>query len=430
MSQVEQYLVLGGVELVNGCRTGRYFLSPNELPFRPRLHRYAVPSVRDGDSLKPCCCEDLIGGDSGIYGTGPDDVSNPAPWYDINLPASSEFFGFILTAFQSPMPLTRTNSSDFSKGRAQATKRTFSFRLRGIAGSIEGSNYGMFWLSQALRGLGNCTTTCEDSSLTFYRSCDLDNARTVYGVGLVSLSVVEGGAPALCDGFLADVVLEADVPWLYGRAFTCITDGTWEPPEIGVCSEVWRACPPVVDLCALPIECRPTMPPPPAPPEVSTCWCEPEDVTLQCCSVPAYSDWVESVLTFELYAGTNEMRNARINLFENPNNYPCPDAGGLTVEEQEFWDSALPYTTLEVIYLPPDSILIVDGRDKTIKLMCGGAVINGAPYVSGPSGSLWSHPVISACTGAMCACVALDGEHYSTDANLTIVVTERELSPA
>lgn len=425
---IPQWLEVNCTELVNLCRLQAYSMSTLSHPLRPKVSPYAFPVILGADGAGPCCC--ALTTTNHDFGNDPSFITNPAPWYDPLVDASAEFFGVFLDEFTATTPLTRVGATQWSKGRLSVPKRAFALRLRGFSSTLRGSNYGMAWALQVLRGVGDCgiANSCSGGYLSFFRTCDEDAQRTAYNIGVVSFQQdkTSPDVPFMCDGWVVDVVIEADVPWLFGSETLCTTSQTFTPGDPSVCSDVFRLCTPPTAICAIPTDCQPTAFPPPAPLESPLCWCEPEDVVTHCCSTPEMPQWAEGVIVFEIYAGSAAIRNARINVYPNTLGYPCPDDPLLTPQESQFWANSQPVATMEIVYIPANGTLQVDGRTHQVVLRCNNADLPGDPFVFGPSGSIWTDPVVT-CAGRLCACLSLDVDHLSPDATLSITVVEREL---
>jgi hypothetical protein len=93
MIEMLPYLSVGGVEVVNNCRTNAYIANVGAPPVGVAQAAWHPGRLwRPAEGPCDCCC-DLHEDDT--Y-TWPSDPLNPAPWFDPVIPASAEAFGFLV----------------------------------------------------------------------------------------------------------------------------------------------------------------------------------------------------------------------------------------------------------------------------------------------------------------------------------------------
>lgn len=409
-TQLQRYLTLDGVELINGWRT----------------RQYAELGLINGWTLAPCEDTTLL---NGIDETGPfnNPVTDPAPWYDANDSDSAHFFGIEVRSFTSEVPLERVNGTSRRVGRLQTKVRRFTLEVDLIADNCCGTDYGKRWLLALFQA--GCGAGC--ATLTgVLRTCDKDGAagiRDVYGIGLVSFEDITPDTMGCCDGMRATVVFDAENPYLYGSSIGALAATAWDfdgATEDTNCVR-WDDCPePLATACADPN--GPTIAPPPlpslagplAPGGSNAPWCNPTFEITQCVGLPTLPTFGEAVYRFTVFAGAAEMRNARIRVFPGSCDGDGPIALGVT-----------PIEELRISYVPAGATLVVDGSTRTVSLYCPDIDqwINADSLTYGAYNTFWQHPVIGCGIGPLCACMTVDAEHTSDEATFTVEVIPRYL---
>lgn len=143
-------------EIFNNCRVLAYITNA----WNP-----TVPDVWRKADLKGCsnnCCSTF---DEKNY-TFPGDLNNnPAPWYDPNVPASGEVFGFLvdLDGFDLE-PADGARLSGFLGGGHQQATITGSV----IASTERGNNYFVRWMKQQLN---SCCRSCAGLAAEMFETC-------------------------------------------------------------------------------------------------------------------------------------------------------------------------------------------------------------------------------------------------------------------
>lgn len=155
MSIYEGYLSFGGNEIVNNTRTRRIAESAQPCP----MH-WLKGDVCD---VIPFATFDPAGYTWADIGA--------APWYDLDVPASINFFGFFATAITEALDSTRTVSrtEGITDGGilGRTRKATKTMRVKGllIGRGREAIEYGQTWLSSAVDP-GTCGQHGSDCGLT------------------------------------------------------------------------------------------------------------------------------------------------------------------------------------------------------------------------------------------------------------------------
>jgi hypothetical protein len=439
MTALLPYLCLGGIEIANPCRLMAYVRRQSA----PRPHgSWAV-----GDYCPECCCADY---DDGPY-TYPADTTvgvNQPPWMDSAVPESGEFFGVLIRTFTMETPLQRIGATDQTLGRLITRKRTLTFEADLVSSTERGAAYGYQWLVQALVDASQCGVDgCADKAIV-YVSCDTvtgKGARRLFGVGLVSITdttPTDGSFPPNA-GRRVRVELEAEIPWLYSiDDISCVVATQWDLNPIlsnADCAAVWdswltRICQApgtqaqIVTACGLPPDCAPAQAPIVPPTPLSSCFCEPIYSAVQCCSTPDIPDWSQAVLTFVVESGQAALRNARVVVYENPTNQPCPSEVDPGDPIFSYWGEQVPIANLEIAYIPAQSTLTIDGKIGTITLDCSGQCFDADSFVTGANSTVWIDPVVECVSGSLCACMYVDAANTNPEAKLSIYVTERTMA--
>lgn len=171
----EPYLVVNGIELVNGTRTERYISTSN------------VP----GFSTAPNCgCAEL--------GTFTSISADPAPWYVATDAASTEFLGLhdLQVSWSSPNTRNVLDASYASAlGRARLRGRSAAITATLFASSARGMAFGKRWVAEVLQS----ATACDDNDLfdvCFLPACPSPSLtiaqRAAYFRNLVRAGVTDG----------------------------------------------------------------------------------------------------------------------------------------------------------------------------------------------------------------------------------------------
>lgn len=416
MVQLQRYLELDGVEVINGRRLSAYLdagLAPAwDNPSCPPDLNYLFDAVPGGSFVDP--------------------ASDPAPWVDGRENSAEEFLGIAVRSFTCDLgPIERVNSSPRRIGRLQTKTRRFTLVADLIATSCCGTDYGRRWLLARFGvGCGNACTTQQSLVAVCGSSGDptLGPYRTSFRVGLVSYEDISEEADLeCCYGARMRLVFDAEDPWFYGAALpvydatewgasldsgSCVTFTTCPTPDPAPCAGL------VVSTIAPPP--LPSVSGPLAPGGTNVPWCEPLFQAHQCGTVDlapfGVSTFSQAALRFTIEAGSEDLLNARIRVYEGD----CTDD---PVESME-----TPITELDITFVPAGGVLVVDGAAHEIRLSCpdlGGAWINADHLVYGPTGAFWRHPTVGCDAPVLCVCASVDSEHTAVDATFAVEAIPR-----
>ncbi|GGT74517.1 hypothetical protein GCM10010207_84900 [Streptomyces atratus] len=215
------FMNLGGVEIFNSAR----------------LEAYLASVGHPLDSVGACGCPTFTAEHVGDepYTTPWEDE---APWWDEDVPESSDFAGLLVLDVEGmdDHPVTRSVTGAVTGGAALGAPRVQP-RTITVTGVLLGATccgvaYGLRWLSQALSGCGD---GCGGDCLTVYNCCppeteDIDefvkrNRRTLRRVALVDGPRViarngngctgSGMCQSGADVLTVEFVLTAGTPWLW-----------------------------------------------------------------------------------------------------------------------------------------------------------------------------------------------------------------------
>lgn len=418
MVQLQRYLELDGVEVINGKRIAAYLdsnLAPAwENPPCPPEFSYLLSAVPDGDYVDP--------------------VSDPAPWIDGHDNAAEHFFGIAVRSFTADLgPFERVNSSPRRLGRVQMKTRRFTLVGDIIADDCCGTDFGRRWLLARFGiGCGNACTTQQSLVAVCQEGYVFGPFRTSYRVGVVSFEdLSEEAGLECCFGMRFRLVFDAEDPWFYGPSIELLTASNWPPatsedvecatfvacptPDDAPCSPSITVSPPALPIVSGPL----------APGGTNVPWCEPLFQAHQCVFVDlapyGLSDFGQAALRFTIEAGASDMENARIRIYETSN-----DSEG-DCEGAQPDDLGTPFSELDVTFIPAGGTLVVDGAAHTILLYCPelGEWINAEHLVYGPTGAFYRHPVVGCETPFFCVCASVDGEHTAEDATFTVEAIPR-----
>lgn len=425
MVQLQRYLELDGVEVINGKRLSAYLqgnLAPAwEDPPCPVEQRYLLSSVPDGSYSDP--------------------VTDPAPWVDGRESSAEHFFGIAVRSFTCDLgPIERVNSSPRRLGRLQTRTRRFTLIADLIADDCCGTDYGRRWLLARFGvGCGNACTTqqslvavCGDGGDSGEDAPTLGPWRTSYRVGLVSFEdLSEEAGLECCFGMRARIVFDAEDPWFYGQALPVYDALEWGASlDSGECV-TFTACPePDPAPClgtVVPSIAPPPLPSvagPSAPGGTNVPWCEPLFQAHQCGVVDlapwGVSTFSQAALRFTITAGSADMLNARIRVYALDSPEDACDSPA---------DFGTALSELDITFVPAGGTLVVDGAAHTIQLYCPDTAswINAEHLVYGPTGAFWRHPLVGCEQQYLCVCASVDSEATAVDATFQVEAIPRFL---
>lgn len=396
-------------------------------------------------------------------------IADPAPWYDPNDPASTEFLGAMILQADGMMDSTISAEvvDAFNDGsivsRSHLKGRAPVLELLVLSTSCRGADFGIEWLRRVFEtdtcGCGpDPCGSCRGKTLQLRLSCSSD---TPCDSGLrtyVNVSVVDGIAvqkddsldDCCCVAQRVTISLQSESPYSYSceeiicstpadeGAFTHCYD--WGVDCLECCDK------PACDRCLYDPLCacftEDTLPT--SPITASTCWCEPVQKVIQCCCINDISvSGFDNALKIELFSGLdttndvfgdifteNGLRNVRVSIFDNPELLAC------ITDQQSYddWCAARedPRFQYEITYIPSNSTLVLDGVSGKLTLECGG-ICRSYPYeISNAEGSLF--PLVTNCDPMM-VCVEWDtmNTQFRTGpgtalSSLTVTSFQRRLS--
>lgn len=242
--QVQGFLCVDGVELVNHMRTLSYLRAGLGGP-EWDVRADGQVSATDPSGLD-CYCP-VIADDEYV-----DPATDEAPWYVAAVPASGEFLGVLLNSVEDRQPTTR-GVTRLAAGGARVTpwvptERSAAFEATLVASTQRGMEWGRRWVSDLLHG-GMCGG-CEGSEHRILPSCpdDADDESAFRSYTQVALIdpptfTAEDDQPE-CYLMSARWQIAAGTPWLTG--LPAAVDGhpvTLSPDEtisVLVTAEEWN----------------------------------------------------------------------------------------------------------------------------------------------------------------------------------------------
>jgi hypothetical protein len=241
-----------------------------------------------------------------------------------------------------------------------------------------------------------------------------------------------------------------EIEWMHdeGIAFGFLNSATWQP--IGWSYEQDEAFPPVncnifietvnggvqdtspiKELIEVPYDefvpdCGPfPSPPPPVAVLDATCYCEPWEQMRKCCTFKNPADWNDATSFIDIWTGSEEMRNLKIQAYLNPfgEKVPCP-----CDPQDEFWECRDPCSTILVPQLPARSRLIIDSRLRVAQLvLSSGRVVNALRYIFSADGKPFEWFDIGHCS-TFCVIVQADCRQTAEDAEVSVGAVGRFVS--
>jgi hypothetical protein len=165
--------------------------------------------------------------------------------------------------------------------------------------------------------------------------------------------------------------------------------------------------------------------PPPQTIFSSDCFCEPWESARECCTFTNPADWNEATTLVEVYTGSEEMRNFKIEAYRNPfgEKVPCP-----CDPEDDFWECREPCATILVPQLPARSKLTIDSRQRIAQLeLESGRVVNALRYIYSGDGKPFAWFDIGQCS-TFCIIAQADCRQTAADATVSIGAVGRFVS--
>lgn len=361
-----------------------------------------------------------------------DPVTDDAPWYDPQIPQSAGVLGVMGLAVagfdrgtteRAPVQLVGDGAA---LGVLRRTHREIGYTVLMIAISDCALSYGLEWLSAALLG-GACDGgACAGDQLCMFSCCPTGSdteLRHVYDVGLLDSPQVTQ-TQRLSNGIILATItfaLAAGNPFVFREPLAAST--SWVDLGGGVVADLDPDA--VYDLCQPPPPCLddPTCPPPPLPPlppmPISPCYPTGVDTfkgSVISLGVLDQPQWLETVPVVEVQTGASEMRRLVIRGWANPQGIPCAD---VTDPCSACWHITIPY-------LPPGSVLTVDGRTQRAVVECPSEIgtSTAAPTLYGPEGSSFEWPSFT-CPSGFCVEVLSLESSTAPDARARVQLVPR-----
>jgi hypothetical protein len=381
-------MCLGCVPIVDNERTNAYV-------------RWAVDEGRMGAEC--CTSTDMTWcNDDSPANAFTNPVDDLACWYDPDVPESADFLGLFIN------DLTGLEDDPYSRGQSDISGigtvfnrpvrpgKTLTFDVVLLATSCCGMEYGRNWLAGVLKGSGcvhglsKFDDLCGTTELRIRVCCPLPGASDSGVRNFPYSSLTQGLTRA--DGDRKDKCCCS-----YQRYSFVITTGT--PDGFG---DIVQVCTTEVDptpenaFCALCIEDTPVLPDPcdndpldcrlddvaafASPALRLDCgFCPPAEVVRNCCCIDQFQvGSTDRTLVIDLFSGhdpsnipfsTTGARNVEILIWENPMKLPCPT----TQKQFEHFYYEVPFCArVTVGYVPPNSILRIDGRTGEAYVLCRG----------------------------------------------------------
>lgn len=374
-----------------------------------------------------------------------DPISDAAPWYDPNDPASAEFLGAMIVKVENVADSTikREPADAFGDGtilnRARLSGRSFTFELLLISTSCRGADFGVEWLRRVFEtDLCGCgpepCQSCFGKRLTLRRSCDEPvpcdvGLRSWESVGVVDgIKVLADDAleKCCCVAQRVTMVLQSESPYSFGceevpctqvaddEGFEICFD--WSTFCIDCCDDDKPEC----DRCKNDLLCGCFALEDPTPQSISTendCYCEPLSRIVQCCCIDDIgAAGYETALKIDVFSGFDTgndadalafmelgLRNMRISIYDNPDNLDC-------ITDRDSYDDwcntrPSPRFEIQIPYVPSNATLSIDGRSGRVFMECDGACRPFPYQIDTSSGSLF--PLVTQCAPMM-ACIEWD----------------------
>lgn len=439
------YLCLGGVTISNAAQ----------------VYAYACEGIKPHTmTIRDCACPKLAQMLGDLTGYTRPELDN-AVWYDPARPESGEFAGLLITDIKglesAPVDRTVTNRAGDGAviGRARLGPRVITVKGLLIGSSCCGIDYGMTWLSSALRGSFACGTgSCGGDDLSYLACCpacdcdeieDADVAacaassfRTLREVALTREPQITGrvgGYCSCCDtcpalevefqltagrphALLPAVTVADETPWdVDSDTGECVTwvVGTGCADDAGCDTSDAATC---MDTALAAIGCATTVPPD-LPVPSNSCACEPMTRARTCIAIPSSvltPIWSDVVLDLEIYAGANALRGVRVRFYPNP-------LGFASIDDLNTCDFC---AEINITTVPASSTLRIDGSTRRVTVACpGGDEAGAGAAVSGTNGGPYLWPVLD-CGVPYIACFEADAATIADDATITVRVISRE----
>lgn len=397
-----------------------------------------------------------------------------APWFDVSVPESSQFYGIMgLELIGADTGTVTYQWTEFLgdggvPGAMRRASKEIQVKALAVAGSAAGMSYGMGWLASALRG-SSCRDACFGDDLCLLAACPVrprrdptwnpvngspgapgfhQLIRTGYNTTLLEGPEVTNrywlGGQVLHE---VQFTLKLGVPFWYREMKLVVRgDGNTGPSDPTIYQDTipnydpwnWQAG------CAQAISCLDDDPyclTPPAPPidaPMPPDPCNPNDprnygagrpppynnpngyrfnAGRSIFSIPrgTGSDWGEKVPIFKLYTGSLPFRRLMLRWYDNPTGRRCDNT----------LDPCFSCAEIMVPYLPRSTMFVFDGRLKRAYADCPGTGPLVEPRMYGRNGGPFEWPVFE-CATPLCCEVLADATSLARDSWMEIYMATRE----
>jgi hypothetical protein len=451
------YMAVGQQELWNTARLKAYLTNVGS-PFTS-----STDQLCGFDTLLPAFLDDGTDDDSPnvVYDTP---TIDPAPWYDVDLPASADFLGF--------MPLTITGLNNNPRGRnvtngvggggifgpTRVLPRTVVVTGLLIGATCCGVEYGMHYLSESLAG---CTgDTCDGDCITMYDCCPdttltkeqflAQHRRTFRRAALISgpdetgrvgsgAGCARGTCSANGDIIEVEFTLSLGSPWAWtdttellnvtlpiGGTGDCIdwclskaiTPADFVQGLVCAPGECTHApCKSAVDKCADPTKSVPA-PPTPTAPDASFCIPIAPEQACYTVDLSTRPQWSSDVPMITVRAGSKELRNARVTIYEKPVDTT------LTCAQVAEASRCNPLNDFVITYIPANGAITIDGQIGRATIECDGECQTASTVFGSQDGG--PVKVNEMNCAQYCVCLETDPNFPpAADANVTFGVSGR-----
>lgn len=430
------YLALGENEIWNHARLSAYLANVGS-PFA------TGPDICACETLTPAM---ITGGLASAYTTP---ATDPAPWYDADLPVSGEFLGLLVTGVEGIDGSTRTRNVTNAVGGggvfgpSRDLPRVMTVTGVLIGSSCCGADYGLHWLGEALEGCSG--SACGGDCATLYDCCPAvgqtpaqfqkEHRRTFVRTAVVSGPTVTArrgnGSCALgaCSGgdlIEVEFILTAASPQAWadpdGKLQVTLPIGgqgdciEWCTTNCTDCAN--RDCSAEGASCADPLFAVPA-PPEPALPAAG--FCVPLGVQSACYSVDLTDrpSWSSDVPFVQIRAGSQALRNVRFVIYAKPDRLAA-----LNCDEVAANQYCSPVNEFYVTYIPAMGTVTFDGRTGFATVDCNGVCESAANAYGDQNGG----PVVfnDLDCANYCVCIETDTQlPPAADAELTFSVIGR-----
>lgn len=416
-----EYLCLDTGEVANNARVKAY------------ARAAGVTSVR-------CLC---VGLEAATGGPFVDPVTDEAPWYDAQVPASAEFCGVFLADLTGlatapeGVSVTTLPSGYGSPGARLPAPRVMGATTTLIASTERGLNYGLQWLESMLTA-ESCTPACLGQTLQFFAHCAQAGMvrRYLYDVTLTDgPDLTARKALPRCDdkgAWLAtvDFTFTANNPWIYLERQHTYTE-RFSSDAVSGCDVRWyevdKGCPetvscdtdPAADFLADP-NCTAGPALPGYGTESDNCGCLSRFIAASGVMAlrnepdvaePA-AEWMGQVPVVEIDTGAGTMRRLTVRFFQRPSvDTDCNETVAALCDA---------CAELNVPYLPGGATLMVDGRLRRALAIeeSTGRISDATHLLRGPTGGRWDWPEL---TGpAFCVQILVDGVYFDKAAAVSV----------